>query len=67
VDEPEKDLGVPGEGYTFGGLISAQSVGDYQALRERGRRILRVNLGKDVVGGLALLEELAGAPTGSGG
>jgi hypothetical protein len=46
---------------TFGALIRAQALGDYQALRERGRRALRVNLGKDAPGGIGLIAKLAGA------
>jgi transaldolase/glucose-6-phosphate isomerase len=53
VDDPADDLPVPETDYTFGGLIRAQALGDYQALLERHRRVLRVNLGRDVVGGLA--------------
>ena len=37
---------------TFGVLKAAQAMGDEQALRNAGRRILRVHLGPDVVGGL---------------
>ncbi len=58
VDTPSKDLEVPGAGYTFGQLIRAQSLGDYQALRHKGRRVLRVDLGgDDVAGGLGRLRE----------
>jgi transaldolase/glucose-6-phosphate isomerase len=57
VDEPSVDLDVPGAGFTFGQLIRAQSLGDYQALEQRGRRILRVNLGTDRAGGLRSLAE----------
>jgi transaldolase/glucose-6-phosphate isomerase len=52
VDEPETDLPVPETDYTFGRLIRAQYLGDEQALRRKGRRVLRVNLGRDVAGGL---------------
>ena len=37
---------------TFGVLKAAQAMGDEQALRNAGRKILRVDLGSDVVGGL---------------
>ncbi len=37
---------------TFGVLKAVQAMGDEQALRNAGRRILRVHLGPDVVGGL---------------
>ncbi|HUZ80430.1 MAG TPA: bifunctional transaldolase/phosoglucose isomerase [Thermoplasmata archaeon] len=57
VDTPRQDLEVPGAGYTFGQLIRAQSLGDYQALRHKGRRVLRVDLGTDVAGGLGRVRE----------
>jgi transaldolase/glucose-6-phosphate isomerase len=47
VDEPEKDVPVPETNYTFGQLIHAQAIGDYRALRQRNRRVLRLNLGRD--------------------
>ena len=59
VDEPGEDLTVPGTDYTFGALIEAQARGDFKALRQRGRRVLRVNLGKDVAVGLKRLAEVA--------
>ncbi len=55
LDEPTEDLPVPETGYTFGALIRAQALGDYQALKQRGRRVLRVQLNRDVAGGLARL------------
>ncbi|KPJ92080.1 MAG: hypothetical protein AMS18_08120 [Gemmatimonas sp. SG8_17] len=59
VDRPAHDVPVPETDYTFGMLIGAQALGDYQALRQRGRRILRVDLGEDAAAGLtALLEAL---------
>jgi transaldolase/glucose-6-phosphate isomerase len=42
--EPEADFEVPTEGLTFGTLIRAQAVGDYEALIEAGRKVLRVHL-----------------------
>ena len=55
--EDASDLPIPGEPYTFGVLKAAQALGDFQALRAKGRRILRVHLGPDVEGGLARLRE----------
>jgi len=49
------DLPVPGQKYTFGVVKAAQARGDFQVLIERGRRALRVHLGRDVDGGLATL------------
>jgi hypothetical protein len=48
---------VPTTDYTFGQLIRAQAVGDYRVLRQRDRRVLRVNLGTDVADGLRRLGE----------
>jgi transaldolase / glucose-6-phosphate isomerase len=58
VDTPNVDVPVPGTDYTFGTVIRAQAVGDYQALRQKGRRVLRVNVGADALLGL---ERLHGA------
>ena len=49
------DLPVPGQKYTFGVVKAAQARGDFQVLAERGRRALRVHLGKDLEAGLATL------------
>jgi transaldolase/glucose-6-phosphate isomerase len=51
------DLPVPGHKYTFGVVKSAQARGDLSVLAERGRRVLRVHLGKDVKAGLAALSK----------
>ena len=58
IDEPVNDLPVPETNYTFGAFIQAQAIGDYRALKQRGRRVLRINLGKDLAKGLGLLNEL---------
>jgi glucose-6-phosphate isomerase len=51
------DLPVPGQKYSFGVVKAAQARGDFQVLAERGRRVLRVHLGKDVQAGLATLRQ----------
>ena len=48
-------LPVPGQKYTFGVVKAAQARGDFQVLAERGRRALRVHLGRDLKDGLATL------------
>ena len=58
------DVSVPGQKYTFGIVKAAQARGDFQALAERGRRVLRIHLGKDVRAGLdklgaAIIQALA--------
>jgi len=50
-----KDLQVPGQKYTFGIVKAAQARGDFAVLAERGRRALRVHLGKNLKSGLAIL------------
>jgi len=58
VDEPQSDIPVPESDFTFGELIAAQAEGDFNALVQRGRRVLRVGLGRDPGSGL---ERLRGA------
>jgi len=52
------DLEVPGAPYTFSILKDAQAQGDFQSLLSHGRRAIRVDLGADVVVGLAKLQAL---------
>jgi transaldolase/glucose-6-phosphate isomerase len=47
VDEPTEDVAVPETRFTFGTLIRAQAEGDRQALEQRGRKVLRLQLGRD--------------------
>ncbi len=50
------DFPVPDQKYTFGIVKAAQARGDFEVLAERGRRALRVHLGKDVRAGLGKLD-----------
>jgi transaldolase / glucose-6-phosphate isomerase len=52
-----KDLPVPGQKYTFGVVKAAQARGDFTVLSERGRRALRVHLGKNLKSALATLSK----------
>jgi len=52
-----KDLPVPGQKYTFGVVKAAQARGDFAVLSERGRRALRVHLGKNLKSALATLSK----------
>ncbi|HKI05569.1 MAG TPA: hypothetical protein VKK31_26550 [Thermoanaerobaculia bacterium] len=62
VDEPAEDLAVPETAYTFGTLIHAQAEGDRGALEQRGRTVLRVQLGADEDQGLRhVLQDLEAA------
>lgn len=48
----EGDVAIPGEPYGFGVLRAAQAAGDYQVLEKRERRVLRIDLGRDIDAGL---------------
>jgi transaldolase/glucose-6-phosphate isomerase len=41
------DVPVPKQKYTFGVVKSAQALGDFKVLLERGRRALRIHIGKN--------------------
>ncbi len=60
VDEPKQDLPVPETDFTFGELLAAQALGDFRALKQRGRRVLRINLGADAGLGLDMVREALG-------
>lgn len=46
VYDAEKDMDIPGQGLSFGTLIRAQALGDYEALNAAGRKALRIRLSK---------------------
>lgn len=52
------DLIVPDHRFTFGFVINAQAIADYEELVKRGRRLVRVHLGKDVKKGLHQLKSI---------
>ena len=58
IDEPTKDFLVPETNYTFGTLIRAQALGDYKALMQLDRRVLRINLKDNVLGGLGRVADI---------
>jgi len=51
VGDDPKDIKIPGQSFSFGVLKQAQALGDFQALRNHGRRVLRVQA-RDVAQGL---------------
>lgn len=53
--ETEPDLPIPGQQHGFRSLIQAQAHGDLRVLRERGRRVVHMEMGDDTN-----LEELLG-------
>lgn len=58
VASSSRDVSIPDEAgkqhstMSFGALKKAQGLGDYQALRAAGRRVIRVHLGHDIAGGI---------------
>ena len=57
ASKPPEDLAIPGRKATFGIIEAAEARGDFAVLAERCRRVLRVDLGSDVEGGLARLAD----------
>ncbi len=53
------DLDVPGQGYSYGVLISAQALGDLKALRSKSRKVIRINVGDDLDKGLKYFADIA--------
>jgi hypothetical protein len=39
-----QDVPIPGEGHTLGGLMQAQAIGDYEAMKAIGRRVFLLTL-----------------------
>ena len=65
VDDPRRDAEIPGESYTFGTLIAAQSAGDLQTLRAHGLPAERVKLeGDPVAATRSLTERISGLLAG---
>ena len=44
VDDTRDELEIPGRDFGFGRLIRSQAAGDFAALEERGRRVIRLRL-----------------------
>ncbi|BAJ63832.1 bifunctional transaldolase/phosoglucose isomerase [Anaerolinea thermophila] len=44
--DSQTDVEIPGMNLTFGQLERAQALGDYESLVARGRRVIRIHLGK---------------------
>lgn len=58
-----EDLAVPGEPYSFGALKRAQALGDLQALRDRGRRVIRLHVNRSPADALERLTEMVAGAT----
>ncbi len=44
VDDPDEELPIPGKPYGFRRLLRAQAAGDFESLKERGRRVARIHI-----------------------
>ncbi len=50
--DDKEDLPIPGEPYSFGVLKQAQALGDFEALRSKGRPVIRLHLGGSLSSGM---------------
>jgi transaldolase / glucose-6-phosphate isomerase len=57
VNDPESDLEIPGESYTFATLVAAEAAGDLQTLRDHGLKAERVKLDGDPAEAVRALTE----------
>ena len=65
VNDPQRDVEIPGESYSFGTLIAAQSAGDLETLRAHGLPAERVKLEGDPVGAVRGLTDRINRLVGS--
>jgi len=56
--DPENDLKIPGQNYTFGQLCNAQALGDFQALESKGRRVMKVHLTQPLTESIKKISDL---------
>ncbi|MFI5201903.1 MAG: glucose-6-phosphate isomerase [Candidatus Kapaibacterium sp.] len=47
VDTPHEDIPIPEKPYSFGTLIRAQAIGDFETLKKHGRPVVSFGLGSD--------------------
>jgi glucose-6-phosphate isomerase len=66
TDDSTQDVSIPDQAgsasiaISFGVLEEAQALGDQQALRDAGRRVIRFHLNSDIVGNLEKLSDIVG-------
>jgi len=56
--DPQKDIKIPGQNYTFGQLCNAQALGDFQALENKGRRVVKLHFKQPVAQSIKKLGDL---------
>ena len=57
AEQPIRRLPIPGEPYGFGTLHRAEALGDYRALVDKQRRVLRAHVRGDVEAGIQHLTD----------
>jgi glucose-6-phosphate isomerase/transaldolase/glucose-6-phosphate isomerase len=55
TDKPKEDIPIPGKPFTFGTLIRAQAIGDFETLKKHDRPVVSYSLGSDPIAKLAEL------------
>jgi glucose-6-phosphate isomerase len=55
TDTPKEDRAIPGKPYTFGTLILAQAIGDFEVLKKHERPAIHFDLGTDAITALPRL------------
>jgi hypothetical protein len=55
INEDKKDALIPGKPYSFSVLKQAQATGDFESLLKHKRRVIKIDTGKNVSGGLKKL------------
>jgi len=56
--DPAKDIQIPGQKYTFGQLCNAQALGDFKALENKGRRVIKLHLKQPIAEAIKKLSDL---------
>lgn len=56
--DSETDIQIPGEHYSFDDLCNAQALGDFKALSNAKRRVIKIHLDKPVIDGLKKINGL---------
>jgi transaldolase/glucose-6-phosphate isomerase len=55
TDDNREEVEIPGKPYSFGTLRKTQFLGDYQALKDHQRRVMRIHVGYDPESSLSML------------
>ncbi len=64
--DPEEEVLIAGEPFSFATLIRAQSLGDFESLQTHERRVLRIHLGYDLDAGLKKVQKVLAGGTRRG-